>query len=241
MFFFIGASRTGSTWLARALRTHPEIRLPINKPARFWNQKIFGIEDQKSNYPTLTLDEYLELYQPEPGILKGDMTDGYNILGVTEIKAIKRYFPSAKILFFMRDPREIAESHFKLHKSGADLTVDDVVQQLESPAGYQYQNIRQVSCYDRWAGVFGEDQVRVFFYDEFFADTAKGLRNVLEFLQVSTEYTVPKKLRAITNARVHNDSFGTHVEKAIDAACAEPSAEYRKFKAAYKISESARP
>ena len=93
MFFFIGASRTGSTWLARALKKHDQISLPINKPARFWNQKILGFEDKKSNFPRLTLAEYMDLYESEKGIMKGDMTDGYNILGVPVIKAIRTYFP----------------------------------------------------------------------------------------------------------------------------------------------------
>lgn len=236
MFFFIGASRTGSTWLARALKKHDQISLPINKPARFWNQKILGFEDKKSNFPRLTLAEYMDLYESEKGIMKGDMTDGYNILGVPVIKAIRTYFPQAKIIFFMRDPRDIAESHFKLHKSGADLTIDDVKQQLENTSGYQYQNIRQVYSYQKWAGVFGEERVKVFFYEDFFAATDTGLRDLLKFLDVSTDYSVPKKLQDTTNARVHNDPFSPEVTALIDKACAPVRVEYLEFKDRYKVS-----
>ena len=39
-FVYVGAPRAGSTWLAAALREHPEIWIPSNKELHFFNARL---------------------------------------------------------------------------------------------------------------------------------------------------------------------------------------------------------
>jgi hypothetical protein len=230
MIFFVGASRTGSTWLARAFTAHPDVIQPIKKPVRFWNLKVFGGCDPKSSHPTLTLDEYMSLFTPERGKLKADLTDGYHILCPTVITHIKNYFPEAKIIFLMRDPFDIVQSHFQLHRAASAVDRERVDQQLGSVTGYSYQNIRQIDAYTRWSEVFGRENVWVGFYEDFFADASSNFGEICKYLGIRS-VDLPEKLNSRVNQRRHEDKFNDEVSDYIRELCEEQMSQYAKFRA----------
>ena len=229
MFFFIGSSRTGSTWLGQALAKHPNIKLPVKKPVRFWNLKVFGLRDEKSSHPTLSLEAYKELFRDEPGVLKGDITDGYNTLGLQEVLAIRKHHPDAKILQMMRRPSHIVYSHFSLSRSLSEITVEDVRKQVGHPGGYQYHNIRQMHVRDIWSSVFGPENFHLTFYEDFFADPGAGYRDICKFLEVGAFELDPSFLTKRVNKRKHDEDPKDEVRAEIAHFCDPLDREFEEF------------
>ena len=185
---FIGSSRSGSTWLAKALLGHPKFKQPVKKPVRFWNQKIFGISDTSSSHPNLSLDDYLELFSPEEGITKCDISDGYSLLSHPTILAIKKYFPDALIVQIMRKPSHIVNSHFGLHfENFDDIDRKQIRKQLIDYSGYQRHNINQIYAYKTWKAFFPKPQFYLGFYEDFFKNPGDSLNKLISYCGHDTD------------------------------------------------------
>ncbi|MEL6603252.1 MAG: hypothetical protein AAFP20_08505 [Cyanobacteria bacterium J06614_10] len=80
-FICIGGQRCGSTWLDRALRSHPQVSLSP-KESSFFNLKI----------RTEGIEWYEELFQQQPessGCIKGDITPSYSAVFCDEVGTAK--------------------------------------------------------------------------------------------------------------------------------------------------------
>lgn len=188
--FYVGSSRTGSTWLYKQLDSHPDVHMPIKKPVRFWNMKVFGHVDSKSSHPNLTLEQYQGLMKSEDGKRVLDMTDGYNVLDTVVISNIKKHYPKAKILFTLRNPVDIYISHQMLHSSDVEfaLSKDRVNDILNNPYSYQNLNGAQSENIERWANYFGNENVYCMFYDFMCKDPLSYICNVSDILGISKDH-----------------------------------------------------
>lgn len=104
-FLGIGAMRSGTTWLDRVLRTHPNIYLPERrKEVHFfnkyyergidWYQDFFLLSQQASKYQSI-----------------GEITPAY--LYFPEVPArIKEHIPNCKFIVIFRNPADRAYSHY---------------------------------------------------------------------------------------------------------------------------------
>lgn len=188
--FYVGSSRTGSTWLYQQLRTHPEVYMPVEKPVRFWNRKLFGSADSRSSHPTLTLEQYQSIMKSVPGKKTLDMTDGYNVLGTVDIEHIKKLYPNAKILFTLRDPVELHISHILLHSNDVNtsLSEENVISRIKDQYSYYSLNAEQSKNIRRWSYWFGSDNVGCFFYDFMKTDQYQYIRQMSNFIGIDPTF-----------------------------------------------------
>ncbi len=129
-FLILGPQRTGTSWLNRHLKAHPEIFLPKGKETYFFST-LLEPEQQKFEYPRLedytgmamvdsrrrTLRKNLEswMFHRRPYAPKffGDATATYATLRPKVIREICLINPEMKAILTMREPGERAWSHAK--------------------------------------------------------------------------------------------------------------------------------
>jgi hypothetical protein len=106
-FVVIGAQKGGTTTLFEHLRRHPDLCLPADKEAPFFNRpELFS----------RGVDHLFGTYFPHPlpeGKLLGTVTPQYMcIAGCAE--RLASAFPSARLMAILRDPVDRAYSHYRM-------------------------------------------------------------------------------------------------------------------------------
>src|SRR5690349_14743565 len=107
VFFIIGAPRCGTTALAGALRSHPQICFSIPKEPHYFTRLKPGWNLGR------VLVDYLPLYfkhWPGPGTMLADGSTSY-LYSDQAIDAIQRCFPQARFIVMARNPLEMIPSY----------------------------------------------------------------------------------------------------------------------------------
>ncbi len=116
-FIGIGAQKSGTTWLYKALSLSPLVKFPGGKEVHFWN----------ANYEK-GLNWYKNLFT-EPGRIHGDITPAYGILQRDIIAEVYQNFPNARLFFIIRNPLERAWSSALMALKRAEMTFDEASDQ----------------------------------------------------------------------------------------------------------------
>ena len=182
-FLIIGAPKAGTTWLAENLNAHPQVFL-ARRPGcldptevRYFSQSL-----------ALPLTYYSNLFTAGKDRIKGDKTPGYCTLPPWRIRFIRSILPSARIVFFMRDPVERAWSHAVMNLVKLKgRKIEDV-----PPANfYEHfvrdgERLRYTRVLDRWRRVFPEKRMHVGLYEDIASDPVGVLRGVCEHIGADT-------------------------------------------------------
>lgn len=191
-FLVVAPPKTGTTWLADRLRTHPDLFIPAEKELRYfdhlWRSRDIGW--------------YGSLFTRPAGRLAGDVTPSYALLPGGAIAHLRALRPDLKIVMLMRDPLARAWSHLKhtfLHleanfAAGADraaaLACDDVA---ALPTAALLRNLVDdytLSCgaYDdilrRWGARFRAEQIHITFLEDIAAAPDAEMARLTDFLGV---------------------------------------------------------
>jgi Sulfotransferase domain len=111
-FFVIGAARSGTTSIFRALTSHPDVFLPEVKEPRFF------AEHWKKGW-----EWYADIYRNAPkGAVCGDFSPSYTNASDKSRAAerIGRFYPDARILYMVRNPIECAISNWRMKAELSD-------------------------------------------------------------------------------------------------------------------------
>ena len=134
-FLYIGAPRTGSTWLHQNLQKHPDIWVPpcknisyfhprfqvyrLQKFGIFWKEALaYGDPEARAWYrrffarPLVDDRWYLNLF-PQ-GRIAGEIAEAYCSLERDEVRHLHRLLPDVKIIFVLRNPLERVLSAAKI-------------------------------------------------------------------------------------------------------------------------------
>ena len=183
-FFFVGPSKTASTWLYQALSEHPEFSLPKAKDVYFFDQFFDkGVEWYHKQFKGCDFSKHV-----------GDFSHDY-LICFDALKRIKDYNESAKILVCIRNPYERTESGIRfLQRNGHGFgRVEELINKhTELVEGSLYgRNISELYK------IFEKEQVLLLEYDTLKADPVAFLTQIYEFLGVS--YFSPSVLGKVVN------------------------------------------
>ena len=151
-FIGVGFSRSGTTWVARMLKEHPEICFSSIKETHFF--------DEEYNYEK-GIDFYKSFFKCSGKKITGEFTPEYYVHPQVA-KRIKTLFPDVKLLFVMRNPMERAFSHYlyRKRKTGKPKNMNEIFDESKNPIqaqiippGFYYRHIQQ------FLGVFDRDQM----------------------------------------------------------------------------------
>lgn len=193
-FLGIGATRAGSTWLWRNLRSHPELYLPEQKELHYFNRRYHR-----------NLGFYASKFAEAKGRLAGEITPAYSILPLDRIRLIHSIMPDLKLLLLLRDPIERAWSHALLHllkkvavRPYEDVRIEEFYQHLQSRKCRAKGDYLQIL--ENWSRYFPSEQIYVGFFEDITGRPEQLLAEVFTHLNV----TVPQDWSAFPLRKVIN-------------------------------------
>jgi hypothetical protein len=176
-FLIIGAPRSGTTWMAKNLRDHPEVFLPKAKELHFFDRDYDkGIEFYESSFTEAYGKKAVG--EATPDYLHG----AYSKNDIPTL--IRKHIPDAKLIVSLRNPIERAYSRFWNAKARYDRNVRMTFEQklMDRP-----EFIAEGMYFDqlnRYYALFPKDKILVLLYDELVRDPEAFIRRVYEFLGV---------------------------------------------------------
>lgn len=194
-FFIVGAPRAGTTSLYEYLKNTKGVFMPSIKDPDFFSVDINM--DFSVLKPIKDKKKYLKLFEnvkDEVAIGEASPTYLHDPKAPTLIHDV---IPNAKIIIILRDPVERAYSYFlNLVSSGtpSDSFSDCIKRGFNSPSGYSVHVIDDGFYYEqvkRYVDLFGENQVKIFIFEEFIKNPRECLKEILNFLGV---YSEPPKI-----------------------------------------------
>lgn len=194
--FIVGGPKSGTTAMTQYLGRHPDIFIPEKKELHY-----FGKDLRKSDFYPDTLEKYLAWFdgaRDERYLLDASVTYLYSKEAAREIKAFE---PNAKIIIMLRHPVDMMYSFHSQLLYGEFENIEDFTAALNAEdarkAGQSvperahlvdnlfYRDMaRYADQVARYLDIFGAENVVVFLYDDFKADTAAAYRRVLEMLDL---------------------------------------------------------
>ncbi|MEG4280071.1 tetratricopeptide repeat protein [Microcoleus sp. MON1_C1] len=188
-FIIIGSQRCGTTSLYTYLAQHPQILTPIKKEMDFFSWHFDrGIDWYLAHFPPIP---------PGEQFLTGEASPSY--FDSREAPArLYSLFPEAKLIVLLRNPVDRAISQFyrltglNWEARSLDRVISDEIERLnqnpqyiigEEPGNYLARG-RYIEFIKNWRTFFPQEQLLILKSEDFYADAAAIVQQVLEFLDL---------------------------------------------------------
>ncbi len=203
-FICIGAPKAATSTLFELLREHPEIYIPPEKEVPFFNDDEVYQKGWKW---------YMKTFFPNAnngqkiGTLTPQYMSGYKSNSSEQIAdRIKKQLPQVKIIALLRHPIERSFSQHKMHKrygfvtSSFDRSVNSLLKKNLNKERQRIDHSNMflfASEYGRilsyYYNIFPKENILILYTNDLENDPRKALKDVFDFLDVSTDYT-PKDI-----------------------------------------------
>lgn len=208
-FFVIGAYRSGTTYLHRALGQHPQVFVSILKEPNF-----FAVDGNDDATPELLMrsvvdaDEYARLYRDASSSQRcGDVSPEY-LRNPAAPGRIRQTHPDAPLVAILRNPIERAYSDYLQHRARGSEPCDTFAEALDQQDERREGLSRSAPHYldsgrygvqlARYMELFAADQILVLLYEDLQHDEGEVARRVFEHIGV--EPSVEIELESDVNA-----------------------------------------
>lgn len=174
-FLVIGAQRSGTTWLDRKLRSHPDIYLPDRRKEIHYFDKYYdrGLEWYEHFFPTpdhaadyCAIGEISPMYLFDPAVPA----------------RVHEYLPDSKLIVILRNPAERAYSQYRLWVNSSGERRDFLTVLEEHPGiferGLYNAQIRRYLEYFSWSDIL------VIIFENIHHDPLSALNEIAGFLSV---------------------------------------------------------
>ncbi|MBS3820916.1 MAG: sulfotransferase domain-containing protein [Phycisphaerae bacterium] len=166
-FIGIGAAKCGTTWVARALAEHPQVRFAADKELDFFNSdhRTSVFENERVSNYALGRDWYLAQIPPRrPGTVRGEFSVTY-LTDPLAPQRIADLFPDARLLAVLRNPVDMVYSLHWFCRAAITCDTPDnfnqaIRQGLYLDAGRYHKHL------SRFAAYFRPEQMRIMLFDD---------------------------------------------------------------------------
>jgi len=194
--FHIGPQKSGTTWVYRCLREHPEIACPPDDSIHYFDMFYSKGRQWYASF----------FSEARPGQKLFDPTPSY-IRSPWAPRRIAEENPDAKIVICLRDPIERAFSHYWHEKKKRRYNFDfaevlanyDLFSSLLEP-GFYAEHIERYLCH------FRREQILCQLFDDLGRDPDAFLAQLLRFLEIDDRLK-PTMLRSKVNVAGHRSGF----------------------------------
>jgi sulfotransferase family protein len=196
-FLVIGPPRCGTTWLAKALRSHPEVFMPARKELHFFDATYEGgIESYSAHFRAADASQQV-----------GEATASYlHESGVAD--RIKETLPDVKMIVVLRDPVDrlvsrylnIRSAHFETNR---DL---DVFQKIEAKPEIVQEGLYHTHL-STYYGLFDASQIFVGMFSRIRDEPEAFLSDVYDFLGLSDGHK-PTVINSKVNSALSKPNVG---------------------------------
>jgi hypothetical protein len=215
-FFIVGAAKSGTTSLYQYLKQHPQIFMSeVKEPCYFieWEGGIQNREAYEKLFSKGLKDQAI-----------GEASTPY-LFDHEVPQKIRSLIPHARILIILRNPAEMAFSLWKMNRnveraderlSFADA-LNEELHRMSDPEFrikckswwhgnfYYFHRGLYYSQVKRYLELFGENQIRVFLFEDLRNDPLKVCQEVFRFLNVDPEF--------VPEIKIHNANLFVHSKK----------------------------
>jgi hypothetical protein len=179
-FFIVGATKAATTSLSSLLEAHPQAAI-----VRFKEPHFFSFDDCYAE----GWSKYLELFahvSDETAI--GDASTSYSRVRYHPrvIRRIQRHVPDAKIIYMVRHPIERMESAYveRISREGGMATsINDAIRRNPMIV----DSSRYWEVFDAYRKAFGEDRIRIVWFEEYIANQKAVFQDVCQFLEIDDQ------------------------------------------------------
>lgn len=199
-FFIVGAPRSGTSWLYRALRAHPGVYLPRRKEPHHLSPDLDGGTLAEASWRVRSPEAYAALFRAaRPDQRIGEASTGYLASAVAP-ERIAALVSEARVLVLVRDPVEqIASLHARRVAAGVeDLELEPALdaeperrqgrrwprRPVFMPQAQYREGARFGRHVQRYVELFGRERVWVGLLDDIAARPALTYREVLDHLSL---------------------------------------------------------
>lgn len=191
-FLFIGADKSGSTWLFRILRGHPQCFVPAAKDIYFFDR-----------FYERGLGWYTSFFEPAPdsAVAVGELSHDY-LYSDAAAARIARDLPDVKLVVVLRHPVERTFSEYLyLVRSGLALGgLREVLATSPEPIDHSRYARHLPSYLER----FPREQLGIFLYDELQRDARAFAKALFDFLDLPYVEGLRYEDRVLAAARPRN-------------------------------------
>jgi hypothetical protein len=175
-FLFVGAAKTGSTWMYRTLAAHPEVYVPSVKEIHFFDDYYDKGLTWYSSFFTPAGDDYKAV---------GELSPRY-LYSAEALNRIDHDLPGVKLFACLRNPidRAISGYHFKIRNG---IARPDFFSTMEANPEILTRGkyLKYVQMYlDR----FSADRFRVLMYDDLKENPTQFAKDLYRYLGVDAAY-----------------------------------------------------
>jgi hypothetical protein len=168
-FLVIGAGRSGTTWIWRFLRNHPQCFVPEEKELHYFNEEPMDPRAGRNpNFGRPLTWYHSHFASAEPLQIKGEVSPGY-LWSQTAPELIYSYRPDLKLVASLRDPVERSFSHFLYRKQRGNTGSRTFEEEIE-----RFPFVVERSFYgqhlQRYLELFPRSQLKILLYDDLAAD-----------------------------------------------------------------------
>lgn len=190
-FLIVGVQKAGTTSIYNYLREHPQVYMSLVKETNFLEKDWENLPpEQQNKNGIVTLDKYCELFADvKEEIAIGEASPNYLFHYESSAARIKKYVPNAKLIVVLRNPIERAYSDHLMHIRDA-IGYRSLSEQIKYSShksfilrkGFYYAPLSYY--FDR----FGQEQVKVFFYDDLCDNPQKFMQDIYQYLEVNEQF-----------------------------------------------------
>lgn len=196
-FLIVGAPKAGTTSLYRYLQQNRRIFMPENKEPRFFCGYSTDVYEfgKKHFHPDIVSKkaDYLALFQAAPaGAISGEASTDY-LSYPQAANRIHAWNPSAKIIILLRNPVDRAYSEYQ-HSITAKFQTNtfweslcleaERIEKHYDPIFWHVRRGLYFKAVSKYIELFGKDQMRIIFFEEFVNSTATVVESLFKFLGV---------------------------------------------------------
>jgi hypothetical protein len=189
-FIVIGPGKTGTTWLYRCLREHPQVRL-----ARHTKETVFF-----TDYYTRGLEWYESFFRECEGATAiGEVSNTY-FFSAEAAARIAAHLPDVKLIAFLRHPVDRLVSYYLFQRRNGRMTLS-LDEAIAADPDFVTQNFFDDHI-EPYLSRFRRDRVFVALHDDLVRDAPTLLRDIYRFLEVDSDFVPPSLNKRALTARV---------------------------------------
>jgi len=174
-FLYIGTPKSGSTWIYEALRSHPQVFVPVAKDLQFFD----------NNY-RLGWDWYLRHFKNAgSAVAVGDLSQDY-YWSAPAAARIRAELPEIRLICCLREPGDFAISALRWihnHTGRLGSNFGEIAEHLSFARLLSYRENLEI-----YFDLFPRDQILVVFYEDLKAEPRTFIRQLYQFIGVDPDY-----------------------------------------------------
>ena len=153
-FLCIGAQKAGTSWLAAALRAHPDVFVPDQKELHYFDRHLGA-----------PVSEYLAHFTDANQLVVGELTPAYALLPVRRVRLVWQVNSALRIVMLLRHPAERAWSQARMEvlnrtgRSVEQVTSNELLRHLRSAANTMRSDYHTTIA--KWTNMFGASSLQL--------------------------------------------------------------------------------